>query len=185
MPRPILVAILAASGLLSSVFGTGAGATPPVGTPAAAVATPFICPVTQPNGKRATDAGSHDGDFGNDALWTNLWMWGHGVVRVPNDAYHVGPDGSLIDLKWAWHRFVPGRLTIEGRRLDAQAPPLTAWIPDGYGIGRGFQVTGLTFPTQGCWEVTGRVGGGSLTFVTLVVPPVPMATVGDGTPPAS
>ncbi|PYV41517.1 MAG: hypothetical protein DMG06_16860 [Acidobacteria bacterium] len=28
--------------------------------------------------------------------------------------------------------------------------------------------TALIFPTPGCWEVTGRVGQGSLTFVTQV-----------------
>jgi len=31
------------------------------------------------------------------------------------------------------------------------------------------QPTELIFPTEGCWEVTGRVGDASLTFVTLVV----------------
>jgi hypothetical protein len=33
----------------------------------------------------------------------------------------------------------------------------------------GFQATGISFPTAGCGEVTGRVGTASLTFVTLVV----------------
>jgi hypothetical protein len=73
-------------------------------------------------------------------------------------------------MKWPWYRWVAGTLTIEGRRLDAPAPPLEAWIPDGYGDS-GFQVSGITFPTDGCWEITGRVGEGSLTFVVLVVYP--------------
>lgn len=33
----------------------------------------------------------------------------------------------------------------------------------------GFQVTGLIFPTPGCWEVTGIVGESKLSFVTLVI----------------
>ncbi len=50
------------------------------------------------------------------------------------------------------------------------APPLRADIPEGYGLS-GFQASGVIFPTEGCWEVTGRVGNVSLTFVTLVVKP--------------
>jgi hypothetical protein len=71
---------------------------------------------------------------------------------------------------------VQGELTIEGKRLDAPAPPLKSIVPDGYGDA-GFQVSGLIFPTAGCWAVTGRVGIASLTFVTLVVAsPLPAAS---------
>lgn len=143
------------------------------GTP---VATPTACPVTVPN--RSNPPGHRGpGGYGNARLWTNLWMWGEGEVPVPPT--HVLPDGSLGDLKWSWYRYVPGRLTIEGHRLDAPAPPLRAHVLDGYGD-LGFQVTGLIFPTGGCWEVTGMVGETRLTFVTFVVPPrtarTPLAT---------
>jgi hypothetical protein len=60
-------------------------------------------------------------------------------------------------MKVGWWRTTPGKLTIDGRRLDAPAPPLKASIPDGYGP-TGFQATGITFPTEGCWEITARVG---------------------------
>jgi hypothetical protein len=63
---------------------------------------------------------------------------------------------------------VRGDLAITGRRLDKPAPPLRAYVPAGYGESR-FQPSGLYFPTEGCWEVTGRVGQARLTFVTLVV----------------
>ncbi len=49
-------------------------------------------------------------------------------------------------------RGVAGKLRIDGHRLDGQAPPLTAHVPDGYGDS-GFQSTGITFPTEGCWRV--------------------------------
>ena len=53
-------------------------------------------------------------------------------------------------------------------------------IPEGYSDA-GFQASGIIFPTEGCWEVTGKAGNASLTFVTLVVkvaaPPTPTATV--------
>jgi hypothetical protein len=70
-------------------------------------------------------------------------------------------------MKWPWWRRLTGPLSIEGRRLDGTAPPLGAHIPSGYGP-KGFQVSGLIFPTEGCWEVTGRVSDPTLTFVTAV-----------------
>jgi hypothetical protein len=35
-------------------------------------------------------------------------------------------------------------------------------------VSPGFHATALIFPTAGCWEVTGRVGDASLTFVVEV-----------------
>ena len=70
-----------------------------------------------------------------------------------------------------WYRYAAGKLTIEGHRLDAPAPPLIGEVPDGYGL-TGFQVSGITFPTDGCWEITGTVGTkGSLTFIVQVIYP--------------
>jgi len=157
-------------GLLTAAVPT-IGTTARQGTPEP-VATPAACPVTQPNGFMPPESGNAYGrgwgDYGNDALWTSLWLWGERAVRVPDDA-HLRPDGRVVEMKWAWFRFVPGTLTIEGRRLDAPAPPLTAWIPEGYGEA-GFQVSGLNFPTDGCWEITGRHKGAELSFVVWVVP---------------
>ena len=49
-----------------------------------------------------------------------------------------------------------------------QAPPLIAHVPGGYGP-TGFQASGVTFPTEGCWMVSGTVGRTTLTFVTFVI----------------
>jgi hypothetical protein len=96
------------------------------------------------------------------------YPWPEGAVIFARDGPgFVGADGSLA-MKWPWWRGVPGKLAIEGRRLDAPAPGLRAEITDGYGDS-GFQPISLIFPTQGCWEVTGKVGGARLTFVTLAV----------------
>ncbi|MCI0397224.1 MAG: hypothetical protein L0332_33705 [Chloroflexi bacterium] len=95
---------------------------------------------------------------------------GTGVVLfTPHGSGEERPDGALI-IKFPWWRApgTVGRLTIEGRRLDAPAPPLQAHIPEGYGEA-GFQATGIIFPTEGCWQVTGRAGDAELTFVTLVM----------------
>jgi hypothetical protein len=109
-----------------------------------------------------------DGYHGNGAVWTALAD--DGVTLA--DPRFVEPDGS-IRMKFPWWRGVEGDLVIEGRRLDVPAPPLRVEIPEGYGgEGQGelgFYATALFFPTGGCWEVTGRVGEASLTFVTLVV----------------
>ena len=157
----IVLLVIAA---MSAAASTG-NATPTV------PGTPSVCPVTLPNGNDPPTgenvAGRGDGGYGNEFLWTNLWMWGENGVGLPGYDQHIAPTGEFRELKWAWYRYVPGELTIDGHRLDADAPPLEAWIPEGYGSS-GFQVSGLTFPTAGCWEVTGHVGTGSLTFVVQV-----------------
>lgn len=109
---------------------------------------------------------------GNGALWTVLWPEGR-VIFEPGGPGFVLPDGSL-GIKWAWIPFVPGELAVEGQRLDGPAPPLRAEIGEGFIDGERFFPTYLIFPSAGCWEVTGRVGESSLTFVTLIV------KVGDG-----
>jgi hypothetical protein len=139
--------------------------------PATPAATPSDCPITQPNGIQpppdANVFGRGSGDYGNDVLWTSLWIWGDGVVQVPDDG-RILPDGTIPDMKWAWYRFVPGHLTITGRRLDAPAPPLQG-NTSGYGE-TGFNASGITFPTDGCWEITGTVGDkGSLNFIVQVI----------------
>src|SRR5262249_5873305 len=107
-----------------------------------------------------------NGNFGNSAIQTGLWANGQ-VVFEPGGPGSIEPDGSL-GMKWWWWRGVQGRLTIEGRRLDGPGAALRSSIPEGYGE-IGFQSSGLFFPTVGCWEVTGKVGNGSLTFVTQVI----------------
>lgn len=129
----------------------------------AALGESFPCPVTVPNEKTYTGEPGIGGNYWNDALSTGLWPGGK-VVFKPGGP---GSEDGALSMKFWWWRLVRGRLTIEGRRLDNPAPPLRAVIPDGYGE-IGFQATGLIFPTPGCWEVTGRIGDRSLTFVTLV-----------------
>jgi hypothetical protein len=124
--------------------------------------TKGTCPLTLPNGDMppGVDVGAN---HGNGRLWTA--MWPHNVVIAT--PHYIGEDGSVW-MKWGWWRGVTGKLRITGRRLDGEAPPLTAYIPDGYGRS-GFQVSGISFPTEGCWEVTGAVGEVKLAFVTLIL----------------
>jgi hypothetical protein len=71
------------------------------------------------------------------------------------------------ELLFGWYRLTSGHLRITGRRLDAPAPPLSGQT-SGYGL-TGFNASGVIFPTEGCWQVTGRVGRAALTFVTFVI----------------
>jgi hypothetical protein len=137
----------------------------------AVVVEPPACHVTRANGQGTFMEGMSPDLYGNALISTGLWPDGT-VVFKPGGPGFVTDDGALA-MKWGWRRAVRGQLRIEGRRLDGPAPPLRADIPAGYGD-FGFQASALIFPTPGCWEVMGRVGTASLTFVTLV------QRIGDG-----
>jgi len=78
----------------------------------------------------------------------------------------VDRDGPF-GVKLGWWRNVSGSVVISGRRLDAPAPPFAGKGLDGYGSS-GFQASGVDVPTEGCWEVTGRIGESELTFVIFI-----------------
>jgi hypothetical protein len=122
------------------------------------------CPVTRPNGMTPPTERPSAGHYGNGKLWTVLWS---GTVRFEaGGPGSIEPDGAL-SMKWPWWHDPGEPLRIEGRRLDGEEGPLRSYIPGGY-LGSTFQATALIFPTPGCWEVTGRAGDASLSFVTLV-----------------
>ena len=136
--------------------------------------TKVECAVTKPNGIAAGQQQPAPGSYGNREVSVGPFgLWPDGtVVFKPGGPGFVTRNGSL-GMKFGWLRGVSGQLKITGRRLDAEAPPVRAEVSDGYGD-RGFQATYIIFPSPGCWEVTGRVGDSSITFVTKVV------KVGDG-----
>jgi hypothetical protein len=127
------------------------------------------CPVTLPGsvGPRGTSPDDFFGwgaSHGNGTLWVG-GLWPHGVIEAGPD--FVSEDGS-VGMKFGWWRAVGGKLRITGRRLDAPAPPARGIVPDGYGA-TGFQASGVEFPTEGCWEITGTLPTTSLRFVTFVI----------------
>src|SRR5215471_10746499 len=84
-----------------------------------------------------------------------LWA-GHGEPLL------AGKRGNKV----LWIRQRGVRLEIHGRRLDRFSPPLRVEVPRNYP--HTFQPTGLYFASPGCWEITARAGGTSLTFITEV-----------------
>lgn len=101
----------------------------------------------------------------NDALRT---------VIPPDSKFKFIPDGpGFIDhdgapgIKMGWWRIGRGKqLVITGRRIDALAPPLRAYIPAGYP--EHFQASYVVFPTPGCWEIVASIGEQRLTIVLAV-----------------
>jgi len=119
---------------------------------------PADCPVTQPNG--ATPPGELPAplQYGSAPLWTELWPGGR----------MVGPVGRAGEsVPWFWWSGVAGRVSVAVWRLDGYAPDQLINAPAAY-TAAGFQLTAIEFTTAGCYELTGRVGGASLTIVTRV-----------------
>ena len=128
------------------------------------------CTPTVPTRVARADFGPSGFNYGGAKLRAQLyWPRGRlaaGTLPDGGSMATVEDDGS-IHAKLGWWRGLPGTLRITGRRLDAVAPPLAVHVPTGYGP-KGFQPTGLVFPTVGCWRVVGRVGDARLTFVVKV-----------------
>lgn len=138
------------------------------------------CPVTQPTGPLSSDQAVKDLNLSNpeNTLLTILWP-DSTVIFKPGGAGEMAADGSL-SMKWPWYRHnIKGQVAIEGRRLDAYAPPLRSIVGCCYGNSTaasdccygdtGFIASALIFSSEGCWEVTGKVNNHQLTFVTLVL----------------
>jgi hypothetical protein len=174
IPAVIAVVVLSATGCTGSASRP---ATPSHSVPATITTTagtavarpgPRGCPVTLPrSGPSSIPKESFFGwesSYGDGRLAVG-GLWPNGVIKAGPE--FVEKDGS-VGMKFGWWHGIPGKLDITGRRLDGSARYLRADIPDGYGE-TGFQATGLYFPTEGCWEVTGRVDTTHRTFITYVI----------------
>jgi hypothetical protein len=136
----------------------------------------YPCAVTSPNGERfpvggfSFPEGSPPPDWkppshGNGLIFVNFLPL-DGVLDFKEE--FVRSDGSVsTKLPWAIRAeiYVPGGFTVEGTRLDASGPPLTA----SYAEQGTFYPGGVRFPTPGCWEVTGSIADHSLSVVMLVL----------------
>ena len=116
---------------------------------------------------------------------SRLWTANHQGRWAASPAF-VNADGSMW-LKAPWFAAGPpghaprgprGVLTITGKRIDQPAAPLEVEAREvglvGYG-GSGVWAVVLTFPSEGCWSVTGRVERTMHTFRLLVTREGPAA----------
>jgi hypothetical protein len=111
--------------------------------------------------------------YGSDALWTELQRDGTWF------AFGKEGDGWVYQNKITfWHRGFDWRkdkpsVTVTGKRLDGDAPTVTAahanavFLPNRDAAG---MMTLLAVPTLGCWEITARYEGHELSFVVSVEP---------------
>lgn len=118
------------------------------------------CDVTEPGDQPTPlpegviEASGSTGWYGDGDLW----------VLVPGRDWTgiLQADGT-IGMKIPWWRVAEGDLSISAERLDGDGTA-TASIPDGYGAA-GFQASGVTFSTPGCWRVTGTLAATTISFI--------------------
>lgn len=67
-----------------------------------------------------------------------------------------------------WRTKPEPKLTVTGRRLDAEAAPLIADTAANETTQPSRMIVGIGFPTVGCWEITGKYGSDVLTFVVWI-----------------
>lgn len=109
--------------------------------------------------------------YGSEGLWTSL----------PQDGLWQGlpqnPQGFTQKIFWwrdgyVWNEELEPILIVTGERLDGKAPLIevsggtNAYAED---IGSAM-LTGVDFPTEGCWQITGQYGKAELSFVIRVTP---------------
>jgi hypothetical protein len=101
-----------------------------------------------------------------------LWVL---VYAGPWRGLPVWPEGYRQKLAWWSEGYVAKAdptpaISITGRRLDGPAPPMLVTGANGSWTTEDFIMSGVNFPTVGCWEVTGRFRGAEAKFVVLIEP---------------
>lgn len=99
-----------------------------------------------------------------------LWVL---VFPSPWRGLPVWPEGYRKKIVW-WSEGYDAKadplpaIEITGRRLDGEAPPMVVTGANGSRTTVDFIMSGVNFPTTGCWEVTGKFKGAKVRFVVLI-----------------
>jgi hypothetical protein len=143
---------------------------------ATAADSEHACPVTTPPNPAFVPPApyrpnAYHGGFwyGSNALWTQLPVDGvwSGLPRRDNKGY--------FNKLFLWQQGFDGRkepeadITVVLKRLDTHMPHVSsrggtnAFFDNSWAM-----LTGVIFPTEGCWEVTSYYRGQALTFVLSI-----------------
>lgn len=169
-----ILSLIIVTSLLTGCSGSAAATV----TSADPESPPADCPVTVPQDPPFippdpySDLG-FEGEFwyGSPSLWTAVPQTGV-WPSLPG-----GPEGYSQKIFWwrdgyVWTEEPQPDLVVTGERLDGEAPPLkvlpatNAYAKD---IGSAM-LTGVDFPTRGCWKITGQYGNAELSFVVWIAP---------------
>ena len=110
--------------------------------------------------------------FGTEKLWTELSV--DGTWRSWGS---LKPDDFAYSNKLPWFRMHPafsrddGQLIVTGKRLDGPAPSFTSTFESNFFKRDDDNATiigGISIPTFGCWEITGRYKDQELSFTVWV-----------------
>ena len=153
--------------LLSPLLVCAFAATPCVALGDCPVTLPASSPVDVPKSSR----GSSFAWYGSEAL----------AVRLPADGRWkgMGPARNFGDKFWIWRRGYDAKteprpaLTFAGVKLDAGDKPERMQIDEAtnaFGPGWSQMLTGMEFPSAGCWQVTATYAYAGITHdLTFVV----------------
>ena len=126
---------------------------------------PFVPPVPY----RAA-SGPRSFWYGTNELWTqlgNLGVW----RSLPRRGEGYFNKLFLWEEGYDWHKEPEPDIIVILRRLDANVPVvLSRGGTSAHFGGAWSMLTGVTLPTEGCWEITSYHAGHTLAFVVLVQP---------------
>jgi len=130
------------------------------------------CPVTLPSSSPVQVPGSVPGFawYGSEAL----------AVRLPVDGRWkgMGPSHNFRDKLWIWRRGYEAKsevkpaLTFTGMKLDDGDTPERMEIDqatNAFGLGWSSMLTGMEFPSAGCWQVTAKYLNAGITYDLIFV----------------
>jgi hypothetical protein len=143
--------------------------------------SPETCPVTKPPAQPFvppppywTDHGPDDFWYGTESLWTLLGV--HGTWHIRSNVLESEGGYRTKLTYWRrgfdWRKEPAAKLIVIAKRLDREAPPVTAASASAVFITteRPGMMTAIDIPSPGCWELTAQYGVQRLRFVVSVQP---------------
>jgi hypothetical protein len=129
------------------------------------------CPITKPPDPAFVPPPPYPVASGGFYVGTpKLWVL---VYPSPWRGLPLWPEGYRQKIVW-WSKGYDAKadptpaIAIRGRRLDGNAPPLVVTGANGSWTTVDFIMSGVNFPTTGCWEITGALKGAETKFIVSV-----------------